>query len=55
MYLLVYVDDILVTGTSTDLVQQVIDALAAKFTIKDMGHLSYFLESKLREHHKGYT
>ncbi|XP_033134130.1 uncharacterized protein LOC103837662 isoform X1 [Brassica rapa] len=43
VYLLVYVDDILVTGTSTDLVQQVIDALAAKFSIKDMGHLSYFL------------
>ena len=43
VYLLVYIDDILVTGTSTDLVQQVIDALAAKFSIKDMGHLSYFL------------
>lgn len=43
VYLLVYVDDILVTGTSSTLVQQVIDALAAKFSIKDLGHLSYFL------------
>lgn len=43
VYLLVYVDDILVTGTDAVLVQRVIDALAAKFSIKDMGNLSYFL------------
>lgn len=43
MYLLVYVDDILVTGTSPTLVQNVIETLARKFSIKDMGNLSYFL------------
>ena len=36
-------DDILVTGTNSSLVQQVIDALSVKFSIKDLGHLSYFL------------
>lgn len=40
---LVYVDDILVTGTDAVLVQGVTDALAAKFSIKDMGNLGYFL------------
>ena len=43
VYLLVYVDDILVTGTSTILVQGVIDTLARRFSIKDIGNLSYFL------------
>lgn len=43
VYLLVYVDDILITGTSPQLVQRVIDTLARKFSIKDMGNLSYFL------------
>lgn len=43
VYLLVYVDDILVTGTSSTLVQSVITNLAKKFSIKDMGDLSYFL------------
>lgn len=43
VYLLVYVDDILVTGTSPTLVQCVIDTLARKFSINDMGDLSYFL------------
>lgn len=43
VYLLVYVDDILVTGTSTTLIQKVIDVMAARFSIKDMGNLSYFL------------
>lgn len=43
VYLLVYVDDILVTGTDSTLVQRGIKRLAAKISIKDMGHLSYFL------------
>lgn len=43
VYVLVYVDDILVTGSDAGLVQQVISSLAARFSIKDMGNLSYFL------------
>lgn len=43
VYVLVYVDDILVTGSDPVLVQQVITSLANRFSIKDMGNLSYFL------------
>lgn len=43
IYVLVYVDDILVTGTDSHLVQRVITRLANRFSIKDMGDLSYFL------------
>ena len=43
VYVLVYVDDILVTGSDAILVQNVIAALANRFSIKDMGQLSYFL------------
>ena len=43
VYVLVYVDDILVTGSNNILIQRVIDALANRFSIKDMGNLSYFL------------
>ena len=40
---MVYVDDILVTGSNAGLVQRVISSLAARFSIKKMGNLSYFL------------
>lgn len=41
--MLVYVDDILVSSSDSSLVQQVISALSNRFSIKDMGNLSYFL------------
>lgn len=43
IYVLVYVDDILVTGNDSKLVQDVITRLANRFSIKDMGDLNYFL------------
>lgn len=42
VYLLVYVDDMLVTGTNQVLVQHIIDSLANRFSIKDHGQLNYF-------------
>ncbi|XP_072071613.1 uncharacterized mitochondrial protein AtMg00810-like [Arachis hypogaea] len=42
-FVLVYVDDILVTGESEDTMKQVIEQLNAKFALKDMGSLCYFL------------
>ncbi|XP_025693090.1 uncharacterized mitochondrial protein AtMg00810-like [Arachis hypogaea] len=42
-YVLVYVDDIIVTGESTELVKEVIAKLNDKFALKDMGDLHYFL------------
>ena len=43
IYLLVYVDDIIITGTNTNIIQRYIDLLAQRFSIKDLGVLSYFL------------
>ena len=42
-YFLVYVDDLILTGSDTAFVSHVIDQLAARFSIKDLGLLSYFL------------
>lgn len=43
MALLIYLDDIIITGTSIDDTIDVKTALYDKFTIKDLGHLKYFL------------
>lgn len=43
VYMLIYVDDIIITGTSMAAITRVIDLLAAKFSLKDLGELSYFL------------
>ncbi|TQE03277.1 hypothetical protein C1H46_011089 [Malus baccata] len=41
--LLLYVDDIIVTGNASSVIQQVIDSLTVEFDIKDLGNLHYFL------------
>ncbi|CAL9028009.1 unnamed protein product, partial [Prunus brigantina] len=41
--LLLYVDDIILTGSSTSLVQTTIEELSSVFEMKDMGQLTYFL------------
>ena len=43
LYLLVYVDDIILTGNNADLVSQFVACLAKRFSLKDLGNLSYFL------------
>ncbi|KAE8718491.1 Serine/threonine-protein phosphatase 5 [Hibiscus syriacus] len=43
VYLLVYVDDIIVKGDKEMVVQNVIDILNAQFSLKDLGPLSFFL------------
>lgn len=43
VYVLVYVDDILVTGSSSDLVAHIISQLSSSFALKDLGSLHYFL------------
>ena len=43
MYILVYVDDIIVTGNNPISIQAFIKQLAARFSLKDLGPLSYFL------------
>nr|XP_016511091.1 PREDICTED: uncharacterized mitochondrial protein AtMg00810-like [Nicotiana tabacum] len=43
MFILVYVDDIIVTGSNSITVNEVIAPLASRFSIKYLGNLSYFL------------
>ena len=41
--LLLYVDDIIITGDDLNDIQELKDFLSQQFEIKDLGHLSYFL------------
>ena len=43
VYLLLYVDDIIITGNSDEFIQQLILKLNLSFHMKDMGALAYFL------------
>lgn len=38
-----YVDDIILTGNSTSLLDKIISSLATRFSLKDLGALHYFL------------
>lgn len=42
-YLLIYMDDIIVTGSNDDEIQVIIATLNSKFDLKYLGLLSYFL------------
>jgi hypothetical protein len=43
VYLLLYVDDIVLTASSTTLLQHTISALKREFTMKDISPLHHFL------------
>lgn len=43
VYVLVYVDDILITSNNPSLVTQIIQSMGTNFALKDLGHLHYFL------------
>ncbi|KAI3740814.1 hypothetical protein L2E82_31288 [Cichorium intybus] len=43
LYMLVYVDDIIVTGNNPTAINRIIQSLSQTFAIQDMGTLSYFL------------
>nr|GEX11265.1 hypothetical protein [Tanacetum cinerariifolium] len=49
-YLLLYVDDILLTASSTAFLQRIITSLHAEFSMTDLGPLNYFLGISVTRH-----
>nr|XP_016490893.1 PREDICTED: uncharacterized mitochondrial protein AtMg00810-like [Nicotiana tabacum] len=43
IFVLIYVDDIIVTGSSKDHIRSVVNSLGSRFSLKDLGHLHFFL------------
>jgi histone deacetylase 1/2 len=53
-YLLLYVDDIVLTGLSSVLLRMIVDRLRAEFAVRDMGALSFFLGIDVRRTNNGF-
>lgn len=53
IYILVYVDDIIVIGINVKAIDWVISSLAAQFSIKDLGNLHYFLGIEVYQNSSG--
>jgi histone deacetylase 1/2 len=53
-YLLVYVDDIILTASSSALLGHVVDQLRQAFAIKDLGELHFFLGIQVRRDNAGF-
>jgi len=51
--LLVYVDDIVVTGSDQDAISRIKHLLHSTFKMKELGHLTYFLGLEVHYHHEG--
>ncbi|KAJ1704596.1 hypothetical protein LUZ63_004375 [Rhynchospora breviuscula] len=54
VYVLIYVDDILITGSDNSLVATCVHQLQSNFAIKDLGSLHYFLGIEAQYSDKGY-
>ena len=53
MVVLVYVDDILITGDNNTIIETFIKYLGETFTLKDLGEFSYFLGIEVTHAAKG--
>ena len=53
MLLLLYVDDILITGENKEDIQQVIQDLHAQFALKSIGAVNYFLGFEVHQSSSG--
>jgi hypothetical protein len=53
LYLLLYVDDIILTASSMELLRRTISALQREFTMKDLGPLHHFLGITVELHPDG--
>ena len=52
-YILLYVDDIILTAFSDELRKSIITLLSSEFAMKDLGQLSYFLGIVVTHHAGG--
>ena len=52
---LVYVDDLLITGSDSNMIHETKTALHHAFKIKDLGELRYFLGLKFARSEIGYS
>ncbi|KAL4573020.1 hypothetical protein LXL04_019813 [Taraxacum kok-saghyz] len=55
IYVLVYVDDLIVTGTDDSILSQFIQKLHTMFSLRDMGDLHYFLGLQIQKTKAGLT
>lgn len=46
--ILIYVDDVIITGSNPRIIQQFIYKLGTQFTLKDLGSIHYFLSIKVK-------
>lgn len=53
LYVLVYVDDIIVTGTDSGDIDRFVKALDDNFSLKDLGQLTYFLGIEVTRNRQG--
>ncbi|KAB2629117.1 hypothetical protein D8674_033912 [Pyrus ussuriensis x Pyrus communis] len=53
-FILVYVDDIIITGSSTPVCQSIISKLQSLFPVKDLGDIHYFLGIEVHRSAKGF-
>jgi hypothetical protein len=53
-YLLLYVDDIILTASTLAFLHRVVNVLKGMFAMKDLGHLHYFLSIQVRRDRHGF-
>ena len=53
LFLLVYMDDIIVIGSGDNILSDFVSSLAKRFSLKDLGNLSYFLGVEILPHKHG--
>ena len=53
-YLLLYVDDMILSASSQELLQHIVSNLQSAFAVKDMGPVSYFLGIDVQRNREGF-